>query len=104
MRDVVAECLAVARAAGVEVPGDAWEAVQRIGRTMPGQYSSTAQDLARGRPSEIDHLNGHVVRLGERLGVATPANRALHVVVKLLERRMLGAVSRPAAAAPGTAG
>ncbi len=87
MRDVVAECLAVARAAGVEVPGDAWEAVQRIARTMPGQSSSTAQDLARGRASEIDHLNGYVVRTGERLGVATPANRVLHAAVKLLEDR-----------------
>ena len=98
MRDVVAECLAVARAAGVEVPGDAWEAVQRIARTMPGQSSSTAQDLARGRASEIDHLNGYVVRTGERLGVATPANRVLHAAVKLLEDRH----GAPAATGPET--
>jgi 2-dehydropantoate 2-reductase len=85
MRDVVAECNAVARASGVVVPGDAWEAVERIARTVPRQYSSTAQDLARGKPSEIDHLNGFVAREGERLGVATPVNRALHVLVKAIE-------------------
>lgn len=85
MRDVVQECLALARAADVSVPGDAWEAVQRIARTMPTQRSSMAQDLARGKPSEIDHLNGYVVRKGEALGVATPANRLLHALVKLLE-------------------
>jgi 2-dehydropantoate 2-reductase len=52
---------------------------------MPSQYSSTAQDLMRGKPSEIDHLNGHVVRRGEALGVPTPANRVLWAVVKLVE-------------------
>ncbi|HEX2333791.1 MAG TPA: 2-dehydropantoate 2-reductase [Burkholderiales bacterium] len=87
MRDVMDECLTVARAAGVAVPGDPWEAVLRIARTMPTQYSSTAQDLARGKKSEIDHLNGFVLRQGEALGVPTPVNRALHALVKLMESR-----------------
>jgi 2-dehydropantoate 2-reductase len=87
MRDVVQECLAVARAAGIAVSGDMWEAVQRIAQTMPGQLSSTAQDLARRKPSEIDHLNGYVVRKGEALGIATPVNRVLYATVKLLEDR-----------------
>ncbi len=85
MRDVVDECLAVASAARVRVPGDSWQAVQRIAETMPGQLSSTAQDLARGKPTEIDHLNGFVARRGEVLRVATPVNRALTVLVRLLE-------------------
>jgi 2-dehydropantoate 2-reductase len=85
MRDVVAECLAVARAEGVTVPGDVAAAVRRIAETMQAQYSSTAQDLMRGRRSEIDHLNGLVLRRGEALGVPTPANRLLHTLVKLLE-------------------
>jgi 2-dehydropantoate 2-reductase len=84
---LVSECLAVARAEGVIVPGDVDAAVRRIVETMPGQYSSTAQDLARGKPSEIDYLNGHVVRRGEALGVATPTNRVLWALVKLIESR-----------------
>ncbi len=87
MRDVVAECLAVATADGVQVPGDVDAAVRKIAETMPGQYSSTAQDLARGKRSEIDYLNGLVVRRGEALGVATPANRVLWALVKLLESK-----------------
>lgn len=87
MRDVLRECLTVAQAAGVTVPPDIREAVQRIARTMPGQISSTAQDLARHKASEIDHLNGYVLRKGEALGVPTPVNRVLHAVVKLLESR-----------------
>lgn len=85
MRDVVAECRAVAAADGVALPGDVDWAVRRIAETMPSQYSSTAQDLMRGKPSEIDHLNGYVVRRGEALGVPTPANRVLWAVVKLVE-------------------
>ncbi|MDR5857436.1 ketopantoate reductase family protein [Caballeronia sp. LZ062] len=87
MRDVVDECLVVARADGVTIPGDVDAAVRRIAETMPNQYSSTAQDLARGKRSEIDHLNGLIVRRGEALGVATPANRMLHVLVKLVESK-----------------
>jgi len=86
MRDVIDECLAVARGAGVNVAGDPWETVQAIARTMPTQLSSTAQDLSRGKRSEIDHLNGHVLRLGAALGIATPVNRVLHALVKTLEQ------------------
>jgi 2-dehydropantoate 2-reductase len=87
MRDVVDECVAVAKADGVTLPGDVDAAVRKIAETMAGQYSSTAQDLARGKRSEIDHLNGLIVRRGEALGVATPANRLLHVIVKLIESK-----------------
>ncbi|QSI33811.1 2-dehydropantoate 2-reductase [Variovorax sp. RKNM96] len=85
IRDVVTECLAVAKAEGVVIPGDTDAAIRGIAQSMPSQYSSTAQDLARGKLSEIDHLNGLVVRRGEALGVPTPANRVLFVMVKLLE-------------------
>ncbi|MDZ7939215.1 MAG: 2-dehydropantoate 2-reductase [Rhodoferax sp.] len=87
MRDVVAECLAVAQADGVTVAGDVDAAVRMIAQTMPNQLSSTAQDLARGKKSEIDFLNGFVVRRGAALGIATPANRVLWALVKLLESK-----------------
>jgi 2-dehydropantoate 2-reductase len=54
---------------------------------MATQISSTAHDVARGRKSEIDHINGYVLRRGEALGIATPVNRALHALVRLLEAR-----------------
>lgn len=87
MTDVVDECLAVARAEGVQVPGDAHAVVQKLAAAMPSQSSSTAQDLARGKPTEIDYLNGFVVRRGAELGIATPANRVLWALVKLLEHK-----------------
>ncbi|MBA4328981.1 MAG: 2-dehydropantoate 2-reductase [Polaromonas sp.] len=89
MRDVVAECLAVAQAEGVQLAGDVHAAVGQLAASMPSQFSSTAQDLARGKATEIDYLNGLIVRRGEALGIATPANRALWALVKLLERKAL---------------
>ncbi len=85
MHDVVRECLAVAESSGVTIPGDLARSVPAIAQTMPAQYSSTAQDLMRGKPTEIDHLNGYVLRKGAQLGVPTPVNRTLHSLVKLLE-------------------
>jgi 2-dehydropantoate 2-reductase len=87
MRDVVDECLAVAKAEGVNVPGDVDAAVRRIVETIPNQYSSTAQDIMRGKPTEIDYLNGHIVRRGKALGIRTPANQVLWALVKLLEAK-----------------
>jgi 2-dehydropantoate 2-reductase len=83
---IVDEVIAVARADGVTLPREAsLTAVQRIAETMADQLSSTAQDMMRGKPSEIDHLNGFVARRGAELGVATPVNQTLHALVKLVE-------------------
>jgi len=85
IRDVVEECLAVAASANIVIPGDIWASVRQIAETMPTQYSSTAQDLARGKLTEIDHLNGYIVSRGQDVGVPTPANRVLQILVKLAE-------------------
>jgi 2-dehydropantoate 2-reductase len=89
-RDVVTravqEATAVARASGVSIPDDLLAHILNIPSIMPNQTSSTAQDLARGKPSEIDFLNGYVVRRGAELGIPTPTNHALQVMVKLTER------------------
>ena len=87
IRNLVAECRAVADAEGVTLAGDVDVAVRKIVETMPTQFSSTAQDVARGKPSEIDHLNGFIVRRGQALGIATPVNLTLHALVKLIESK-----------------
>jgi 2-dehydropantoate 2-reductase len=86
MRHVVEEAAAVARAAGVRLPDiDLVAVTWQLADTMPGTISSTAQDLLRGKRTEIDALNGHVARRGAELGVPTPVNQTLHALVKLLE-------------------
>lgn len=82
----VEEAREVALAAGVRLPGtDLVDAAWRLAAAMPGATSSTAQDLARGRRTEIDALNGYVARRGAELGVPTPVNQALCALVKLRE-------------------
>jgi len=85
MTAVTEEAMAVACAAGIRLPGGMVEAVLKLAETMSGATSSTAQDIARGSRTEIDSLNGYVVRLGAQLGVAAPVNQTLHALVKLLE-------------------
>ena len=86
MEELVVECLAVASAAGVVVLGDSRANVKQIATTMAEQTSSTAQDLARGKRSEIDYLNGYVNRQGLLHHVPTPVNHALTSLVKMLEK------------------
>ena len=85
MRQTVDEVVQVARAKGIRLPGDMVEAAFRLADAMPATLSSTAQDILKGKRTEIDHLNGYVVREGEALGIPTPANRTLNSLVKLLE-------------------
>lgn len=56
--------------------------VQKIDETA---RSSMQDDLAAGRPTEIDYLNGEVVRLAERLGRDAPVNRAIADLVRQRE-------------------
>ncbi|MGE4482669.1 ketopantoate reductase family protein [Acidocella sp.] len=86
IRSVLRECMAVAAANGVYLPEELADEILALGRTMPGQFSSTAQDLIRGRATEIDYLNGYIVQAGAEHGIAAPVNQALTTIVKLLER------------------
>ena len=92
MDAMVDEVIAVAHAAGVVLPGledpkAALAGAMKIATQMAGAFSSTAQDINRGRRTEIDSLNGYIARRGAELGVPTPVNHALFTLVKLLEER-----------------
>ena len=88
MTAAVMECVAVGHALGLAVDDPDLDAIFGLARSMPAQLSSTAQDIARGRPTEIDHLNGYVVRKGRALGIATPVNQTLLTVVKIQESKL----------------
>jgi 2-dehydropantoate 2-reductase len=88
----VYEVLAVARAAGIHLTGlenplAAMAGALKIATQLAEAFSSTAQDLNRGKLTEIDSLNGYISRRGAELGVPTPVNHALYALVKLAEGR-----------------
>jgi 2-dehydropantoate 2-reductase len=87
MKELIEEVAAVGAATGVDLPnGDQlMAAALQLGDAMANATSSTAQDLARGRPTEIDVHNGFVARRGKQLGVPTPVYSTLYALVKLLE-------------------
>jgi 2-dehydropantoate 2-reductase len=82
---IIDECLAVARADGVSFEEDFVALIDRVfagARTI----ASMQQDLLKGRKTEIDHMNGAVVALGERYGIACPVNAAMTTMIRYLER------------------
>jgi 2-dehydropantoate 2-reductase len=89
---VVDEVLAIAGAANIHPPGleDPKAAIAgafKIATQMAEAFSSTAQDMMRGKRTEIDSLNGYISRRGAELGVPTPVNHTLYALVKLAEGR-----------------
>jgi len=86
MEGTVRESIAVARASGVALDERRLiDAVWGVADALARQYSSTAQDILRGKPTEIDALNGFVAARAAALGIDVPLNRTLHALVKLRE-------------------
>ncbi|MEW6487572.1 MAG: 2-dehydropantoate 2-reductase, partial [Thermodesulfobacteriota bacterium] len=92
LSDAVREAAAVARAAGVNLgdPTALVEAVLAVARATGANRASMGQDVDARRPTEIDFINGAVVREGERRAVPTPVNRTLTRLVKALEAGFRG--------------
>ncbi len=82
----VLEGKAVAEKLGVKLPHDPVESMLRVAKLTGSNYSSMLQDILRGRRTEVDWINGAIVKLGSKLGVPTPVNEALTMLVRCLEK------------------
>ena len=83
--DLIAEGEAVAKALGIELHGDPRQLVQK-GANAPGKHrASMLQDVLAKRQTEVDFMNGAIVKWGEQAHVPTPLNRALWELIKGLE-------------------
>jgi 2-dehydropantoate 2-reductase len=82
---VIDECLAVARSEGIAFDVDF---LPTIATVFGGSrnIASMRQDLMRGRPTEIDHMNGAVVELGRKAGIDCPVNAALAAIIRAMDR------------------
>jgi 2-dehydropantoate 2-reductase len=90
IEQIVKEFLAVAEKEGIHISAEqAITANAQIAKTMTKQKSSTAQDLMKCKKTEIDYLNGYVVRRGLVHQIPTPANQSVHALVKMLEMAYL---------------
>ncbi len=92
----VAEAMAVAQASGIRLsitdPRDAWV---KAGAGLPPEFkTSMLQSLEKGSVTEIDFVNGAVVRWGANCGVATPVNQTLVACIKGVERSLAQSPAR----------
>jgi 2-dehydropantoate 2-reductase len=82
-RLLLEELAALAAAAGVELGADVVDRVLGAAAALgPQTRSSLADDLAAGRRLELEGLHGYAVRLGQRLGVATPSLFAVYAALR----------------------
>lgn len=90
MAAVVREAEAVARAAGVELPGgDLVSTTINFAQSVGDALSSTLQDILRGKRTEIGALNGYIAETGRKYGVPTPVNSTLEALIRVLETTAL---------------
>jgi len=90
--EAVLEAIAVAKAIGVKLtitdPKEIWF---KAAENLPGEFkASMLQDIEKGSRTEVDSINGSVVRLGEKHGVPTPVNRVLVACIKGIEHYLKG--------------
>ncbi|MFQ5738190.1 MAG: ketopantoate reductase family protein [Acidobacteriota bacterium] len=82
---LIDEGIAVATASGIQLEGDPRQMVRQAAQAPGKHNASMLQDVLAGRQTEIDFMNGAIVREGERLGVPTPLNRAMWALVRGLD-------------------
>lgn len=88
MELAVSEAVKIANKLGIRLMfDDPLSHIKSIALKTAENKSSMLQDIERRRRTEIDYINGAIVRLGEKLGIPTPVNMVLTLLVKSLERR-----------------
>jgi len=84
--DVVSEVVAVAQAAGVSLElDDALGYLNQLANSAVEHVGSTTVSLQLKQRTEVDTMNGAVVREGKKYGVPTPVNETITKIVKLVE-------------------
>ncbi|OBZ19119.1 hypothetical protein A8L34_06200 [Bacillus sp. FJAT-27264] len=75
MRELYDEAIAVYEACGIPYETDLWEVIAQVCRSTSGNTSSMLADVLAGRATEIRWINGSIIEMGERSGLAVPLHR-----------------------------
>ncbi|MGD0397359.1 MAG: ketopantoate reductase family protein [Syntrophobacteraceae bacterium] len=84
-RSAVEEAIMVAGSKGFPIGMDMVQRVITVARATGRNRSSMGQDVDKKKKTEIDAINGAVVRFGKEAGIPTPVNRTLTLLMKVLE-------------------
>lgn len=86
LESLVFEAVEVARKKGIHIEGNPIDRVKAVIEATRENRCSMGQDLDRKRRTEIDAINGAVVREAERLGISVPYNRMITDLIKVIEK------------------
>ncbi|MBP1992810.1 ketopantoate reductase family protein [Paenibacillus eucommiae] len=87
MLDLYQEGMTVAKAKHIELPDDLWEKLQLVCEKTAENQSSMLQDLLHHRSTEIESINGSLLRMAEQLKLELPVNRSIYRIVRVLENK-----------------
>lgn len=87
MEEAVIEAVSVAKKEKMAIYDDIIEKVREVAERTAENESSMLQDIKRGRKTEIEAINGEIVRKAEKKGLYTPVNKTLYQLVKSIEGR-----------------
>jgi 2-dehydropantoate 2-reductase len=85
MRDLFEEGRMIARTLGIQVSDDVWDQILTVCKNTASNESSMLQDLNAGRLTEIDRINGALIRYAEQLKLEVPVNRTMYALIKYAE-------------------
>lgn len=96
VRQGIREIIAVAASEGISLHSDIIEDSISATHALQDHYTSMYEDYKNGNPTEIEHLNGDIIRRGEKFGIPTPTHKMLYALVKGLELKRQHLVDRGA--------
>ncbi len=93
MERIIDECAKVAAAEGIDVvPETIKSSVYSVAAKTHQNTSSMLQDVQRGKATEIDSINGYVIRSAKKHGIPVPINETLYSLVKSMEPPCTGGI------------
>ena len=87
MQDLIAEAMEVAETYSIDLPCDILEHVEQVARATGSNRSSMGQDVDSQRPTEIEAINGYIIRKAQKQGIAVPVNQTLVRLVQTVQEQ-----------------
>jgi 2-dehydropantoate 2-reductase len=86
MECICREAVMVSKSAGMDPGDEIIKKVEEVACLTRENYSSMLQSIIRNKKTEIDHINGEIVKIGRKNGIETPINSTLVAIIKAMEK------------------
>ncbi|OCT17115.1 hypothetical protein A8709_24330 [Paenibacillus pectinilyticus] len=86
MNDLYQEVQSVAYAQGIRLPDDLWDTILGVCEATSRNHSSMLQDIEASRHTEVDYMNGSLLRLAKESDLSLPTHSMIYRMIKALEK------------------